>query len=154
MHVFSIYKVVKRWIGDRGRLYHKDLPPFTFNVRTYIANQFHGKPSAHDHMNYGIRSLPLVEQKNMQNIELKILRKFNLLLITLHNKCKNRVNCYRLLPKRGANRLKAFVLMTTLQISLAGLVSIIFNVCDMKVLAVGLSQEKQSLFKVFKLKFT
>lgn len=35
--------------------------------------------------------------------------------------------------------------MNTVQISL-GLVSIIFNVCDMKVLAVGLWPEKQNFF--------
>lgn len=102
------YKVDQRWICDRGRLYHKDLPLFTLNVRTYIANQFHSKPSAHDHMNYGKRSLPLVGQKNIQNIKLKILRKFNLLLITLHNKCKNRVNCYRLLAKTRRNSIESF----------------------------------------------
>lgn len=46
--------------------------------------------------------------KNIQNIELKILRKFNLLLITLHNKCKNRVNCYRLLAKTRLSSIESF----------------------------------------------
>lgn len=59
-------------------------------------------------MNYGIRSLPFVKQKKYPKHWHKILLgKFNLLLITLHNKCKTRLNRLLAITRHDSIELKA-----------------------------------------------